>query len=174
MQIIGLTGPIGSGKTAAALALCTVGFTRIRFAQPLKDMLKALGLSDVELDGSLKEQPCDKLDGRTPRHAMQTLGTEWGRDCMGPGLWVNLWKRKALSADAPIVVDDVRFENEMNIIQRLGGKVIFVQRICHQQSTSTHSSERFAYTPDAIWQNDGDLGQWHETVKAKAKELFPT
>ena len=43
-------------------------------------MLYQLGLGEAHIEGALKEVPCELLGGKTPRYAMQTLGTEWGRD----------------------------------------------------------------------------------------------
>src|SRR6516164_9279263 len=89
--VVGFAGRMHSGKTTAALELIRYGFVRVRFAGPLKSMLHALGLTPAELDGDLKEQPCALLGGVTPRHAQQTLGTEWGRACITPEVWVNAW-----------------------------------------------------------------------------------
>jgi hypothetical protein len=79
-RLIALTGYAGSGKsTLADILACEHGFTVVKFAGPLKAMLRALGLDEREIEGDLKEQPCQLLAGHTPRRAMQTLGTEWGR-----------------------------------------------------------------------------------------------
>jgi putative protein kinase ArgK-like GTPase of G3E family len=78
-QIIGLTGLMGSGKSLAAQELERIGFTRTRFAGSLKDMMRVLGLTEEEIEGNLKETACALLGGKTPRYAMQTIGTEWGR-----------------------------------------------------------------------------------------------
>ncbi len=48
--------------------------------------------TEDKIEGSLKAKPCSLLAGKTPRHAMQTLGTEWGRNCIGDGFWINLWR----------------------------------------------------------------------------------
>jgi hypothetical protein len=131
-KLIGFAGFAGSGKTFAAATLVSqAGFTRARFADPLKDMAKALGLSHDQVDGHLKETPTPILCGRTPRYALQTLGTEWGRDLIGPGLWIDAWRRRVVGQlidGYSIVVDDVRFINEIDEITRLGGKVYWVHR----------------------------------------------
>jgi hypothetical protein len=62
------------------------GFARVRFAGPLKAMMAALGCTNAEIDGDRKEVPCDLLGGKSPRWAMQTLGTEWGRKLIGDDL----------------------------------------------------------------------------------------
>jgi hypothetical protein len=136
VRLIGLTGAAGSGKsTVAAMLERTHGFHRIKFASPLKAMIRELltvsGCPEEELDdhieGALKEEPCRYLDGRTPRHAMQTLGTEWGRNCMGENFWVNLAEERVmrvLGCGGRIVFDDVRFANEAGMIAGLGGKIV--------------------------------------------------
>src|ERR1035437_9507797 len=113
--VVGLCGFIGSGKTTAANHLVEHhGFTRIRFAGPLKAMLAALGLTEEEIDGSLKNDPCDLLCGKTPRYAMQQLGTEWGRELIGPDLWIRAWSSSVedCGMHSRIIADDVRFPNE--------------------------------------------------------------
>jgi hypothetical protein len=96
--------------------------------KPLKDMLRAIGLDEVYL-GSLKELPCPLLCGATPRHAMQALGSEWGRNLIHPDLWVTLWREKAYQSKAPLIVaDDVRFANEAATVLALGGTLLRVRR----------------------------------------------
>lgn len=126
-MIIGIAGHRGSGKSAAAAILVQRGFVRQRFAQPLKDMLKSVGLTDEHVDGSLKEAPCELLGGATPRHAMQTLGTEWGRELLHPDLWIILWRARARTTPF-VVVDDVRFPNEVEAIRAEGGTVWRIKR----------------------------------------------
>jgi hypothetical protein len=143
--IIGITGAAGSGKTTAAEELLRQqDFVRVRFAGPLKDMLWSLGLSVEETDGLLKEQPCVLLGGKTPRHAMITLGTEWGRDMIHPDLWINAWKQRvdSLPEDAKVVCDDVRFPNELEMIRSLGGRIFHINRPGFEGTN--HPSEQFA------------------------------
>ena len=82
--------------------------------------MAAIGLSAEQIDGSLKETPCDLLCGKTPRQAMQLLGTEWGRDLISPDFWVSAWSAavdRALTGGAiGIVADDCRFLNEVAAI----------------------------------------------------------
>jgi hypothetical protein len=69
-------------------------------------------------DPNLKEQILPEL-AVTPRFMMQTLGTEWGRKIIHPEIWLLAWKRSVeeLGAYGNVVVDDVRFPNELEIVK---------------------------------------------------------
>ena len=95
-RVIGLCGEIGSGKSVIAQILSEDhGFVRLKMTDPLNAMLRALGLNDYDLEGDGKEKPCAVLVGATPRHAQQTLGTEWGRNLIAPNIWTMHWSRAA-------------------------------------------------------------------------------
>lgn len=156
--LVGITGKAGSGKSTAAQVLLDAGWVRIKFADPLKDMLRAIGLDDRHIEGHLKEVPCDMLMGKTPRHAMQTLGTEWGRECIAPDFWVALARRRialAMAAGLNVVVDDVRFENEAQVIRELGGFVLGLER---GDGAGLHVSEA-GVLPDIQHINDGTVAE---------------
>lgn len=151
--VIGLTGRAGSGKTAAAIYLAEHrGFIRVPFAAPLKRMLRSLGLTDRETDGDLKEAPSDVLMGATPRHAMQRLGTEWGRNLIHPDLWIELWRRDAerlLAGGHSVVAEDCRFPNEASVIRRIGGKIISIRTDeAIDPAIGSHVSETHDIEPD--------------------------
>ena len=156
-SLIGFSGLIGSGKSFAARYLeDKYGYEIVKFAGPLKDMMRAMGLTEDHIEGHLKELPCDQLCGRTPRFAMQTLGTEWGRDILGDNLWGNLWQlkvEKMLDEGRLIVTDDVRFSSESDRVKSLGGLVIKLT-IKGNQGGGDHSSETQDLTPSIIIEND--------------------
>lgn len=132
IKLIGFTGFAGAGKSTAAQHLESHhAFKRLRFAGPLKDMMRALGLSWAEVDGHLKEVPCALLGGKTPRHAMQTLGTEWGRNLIHSNLWLSAAMTKvntALSEGRSVCLDDCRFPNEVEAVRAAGGIIIRITR----------------------------------------------
>ena len=170
-RIIGITGKAGSGKSEAAQHLMDAhGFSRVKFAGPLKAMLIAyyreLGLRFDEInrriEGDLKEVPCQYLNGRTPRFAMQSLGTEWGRTHMGDDFWVEAWKHQVDRSETDVVTDDVRYDNEAAMIKALSmgrGRIIRIETAEHYREYSKHYSEdgiddKFV---DTSIRNDGTL-----------------
>lgn len=169
-MVIGLTGLMNSGKSTVADYLVTHrDFVRLKFAQGLKEMVRALGLSDEEIEGVLKEMPSSKLNGRTPRYAMQTLGTEWGRTHMGQDFWVNLLVQKAhrMEFGTNIVIDDCRFPNEAVAIQRdLQGRVWKLIRGIQPMGVGHASEREQAYVnADTVLYNNGTLDDLLEKVE---------
>jgi predicted kinase len=154
MRVVGLCGLIGVGKTTVAKHLCDDhGYTRVRFAGPLKEMGRVL-LSERQIDGDLKETPSDMLGGKTPRQFMQFLGTEFGREMIDADLWVNAWRARAMQHEL-VVADDVRFPNEAEVIDSLDGILINIERpgILRQE----HASEGQDLDWDYSVNNDGDI-----------------
>lgn len=168
-MIIGLTGRAGSGKSTVAAHLADRGYKRIRFADPLKDMMRALGLDERHIEGDLKEVPCPLLAGKTPRHAMQTIGTEWGRGLIHPDLWVNAWAARAAN-DNLVVAEDVRFPNEEATIRRAGGWVIGIERP-GTAAAAGHPSEGQPVSPDLWVRNDGDAAALLSQIDAALVSL---
>ena len=173
-RLIAFCGKPYAGKSTAARRLVdSHGFVRTSFATPLKAMLTLLMRSqgatadevDKALAGSGKERPCRYLAGATPRQAMQTLGTEWGR-ALHPEFWVRAWAQ-ALPEGRDIVVDDLRFANEGAAVKRLGGVVVRI--VCPavpglSGPAAMHASEQESLAVDAEVVNDGDLARLWERV----------
>lgn len=141
-ELIVLTGRKGSGKSTLAAELEKIGYKRIRFATPLKDMLRAIGLTEEQIEGELKEVPCALLGGKTPRYAMETLGTEWGRDMIGSEFWIRLWAHRVAAHNGPVVVEDCRFENEAAAARALGGVVYRIVSGDTPEDPNAHASEK--------------------------------
>lgn len=159
-MLIALTGYAGSGKsTAAKILVERHHFTPLKFAGPLKAMMRCLGLGDREIEGDLKEEPHPVLNYKTPRYAMQTIGTEWGRELIGENLWVNVAMESAnavLDEGGKVVIDDCRFPNEASAVRKARGLVVEILRP-GLISASTHASEGQMLDPDRLVINGGTV-----------------
>jgi hypothetical protein len=170
MRLIGLTGAAGSGKDAAADYLVAQhAWRKVSFAQPLKDGLCAMfGWSPDEMnDREWKERMLPDI-GKSPRQLMQTIGTEWGREMVRPDLWLILARDRItnhINCGADVVVSDVRFDNEAEMIRGMGGTIVHISR-ASIASVSAHVSEvGVAILPaDIRLSNNGDIASLYAAM----------
>jgi hypothetical protein len=146
-MIIGLSGFQGSGKdTIAEHLIKEYGFIRLTFASAVKDIISIMfGWPRIKLEGLTKEdrawrEEVDywwsktlKMPNLTPRYVMQYIATDVFRNHFHPDIWVKIVENEinkilAVSINKNIIISDCRFENEINMILRLGGKIIQVFR----------------------------------------------
>lgn len=162
--LIGLVGHAGAGKDTAAAALVEVGYVNLKFAGALKAMMRAL-LKEVGydsetvermLEGDLKETRTSRLNFKTPRHAMQTIGNEWGRLCMGEDFWMNVVQRRVWETPRA-VFSDCRYPNEVDMVRRNGGAIVKIERPGLAVDLS-HASEQFisSIEADLVLENTAD------------------
>lgn len=171
LKLIGFAGYAGSGKTTASEYLTDViphRFHRVKFAGPLKSMASAIGLTQRHIEGDLKEVPCALLCGHTPRYFMQRLGTEFGRDLIGEDFWTNLWKaqvREIIGCGGRVVVDDVRFTNELAAVREMGGEVYRIVRGSAPATDAGHASEtQLQGLPEIL--NTGSINSLYDQIRA--------
>lgn len=175
MPLIGLAGPAGAGKsTVAAILKRRYGARVVPFAQPLKRMLRSLGVPHASLYGADKERPLDVLCGRSARHAMQTLGTQWGRECIDANLWLVAWAAavNALPAGSIVIADDLRFPNEAALIKASGGLVLRVARPGLVPIAGSHASETADFPADATVINNTSVRRLAEIVVSVVEPLI--
>ena len=137
----------------------------------------------------------DKPCYLTPRHALQQLGTEWGRRCYSD-VWINYALRvakeilegaeyyptrgttveKAEVRASGVVISDVRFPNEVAALRKAGGKI---WKTTHGEglkgSAGGHSSEGYIdeLEVDAIFSSELELEDLPKAVEIFLKETVP-
>lgn len=176
--IYAFAGEKGSGKsTATSVLVDEFGFADAKFADPLKNMMRAFyatcGLNREEterrIEGDLKETPCEWLRGKTPRHAMQTLGTEW-RNMIAEDLWANIFLKRVERGDYgdKIACSDLRFPgHEEDVLHELGA---YIYRITRPGLDATDGSEHASekgfdqIKVNAVLKNTGTLEELREFV----------
>jgi hypothetical protein len=164
-MIIGITGYARHGKDSTAdIIVKHMGFRKYALADVMKDACRVIfGWDDRHLYGDLKDV-VDPAFGISPRHALQSLGTEWGQyelskydsfsKTTGRKLWVNSLLAKI---DGNAVISDVRFPHEADAIRAKGGTIIMVKRDWPEDHA--HESERSIadIIPDYVIRNVGTL-----------------
>lgn len=137
MKLIGIAGNAGSGKDMLADYLVERhGFRKYAMAGPLKAMLRAIG---VFTDTQEQKAEVNPIFNVTNRSLAQTLGTEWMRYQVCEDGWIRLAVAEiraqralaALSADNyphGVVISDVRYDNEAEMVLEQGGLVVRVFR----------------------------------------------
>lgn len=159
-RIIALSGAAGSGKSTVSDFLAVrFGYQKTKFARPLKEMCRALGMTEAMIEGDQKETPVDWLAGRSPRHAMQTLGS-WGRDCMDEDFWVDMWEHSVKGLR--VIVDDCRYPNEASRVRMMGGRVI--RLVGRGGISGNHASEQINFIADAVIENTGTIAELQARV----------
>jgi hypothetical protein len=135
-------------------------------------------------DRDAKESPIFILPGYpSPRKLAQTLGTEWGREQIHRHLWLQIAElriRKLWEKGLDVIVSDVRFDNEAQMIRDLGGVVLKVDRDVN--AVNAHPSEE-GVSPsliDAVIANDGSPADMFDNAcralfkiyNSKVEELY--
>lgn len=166
VEVYGICGPKGVGKDTLANLICAAVRTRpflIRpFAGPLKSQVARIfpvtqeslddrGLKEtvfpipVRMDDYLERMRAEtglsiQVRGKTAhsrRELMQFYGTDYVRSAQAD-YWMQLW-HASLHGQTRVIVPDVRFPNELEQVQALGGKVIRLSR--PDLSAHGHESE---------------------------------
>lgn len=129
-MLIGIVGRKGVGKDMCADFLCKhMSYVKRAFADPVKEgCLTLFQLDPLQLVGDNKEV-VDERWGMSPRQMMQLLGTDMFRKMVSEDFWIQrflVWYNE--SGNENVVVPDVRFQNEVDIIKSLGGRIIRLTR----------------------------------------------
>lgn len=174
--MIGFVGKKSSGKdTAGDYLVKKYNFEKQSFANPLKRCCKEMfSLTDEQLnDPILKETPDPRWFGATPRQILQYVGTDLLRNQLkniipniGENVHINafkLWYEN--NKHKKIVLCDVRFLNEANMIKENGGILIKIYR-GENKTKDLHQSEMELekIKCDIIIDNNGSLEELYATL----------
>ncbi len=143
-RIIIPIGPPLSGKSTFAKHL--PGNPKVlSFAEPIYRMLgEVVGHTKINYlrDTNHKEAGLSELGGVSLRYALQTLGTDWGRNMIWPDIWVDRLFREAEAFDV-VVIDDLRFPNEYREAKERGGVFVSMKyEASAPQGEHLHESEK--------------------------------
>lgn len=170
MKIIGIHGKARSGKDTAGEYLYSRLLSnailpeKTSFAAPMKQMLSVgLNIPSVWLRSAIKDQQISDYN-TTPRHMMQTLGTEWGRKMIHPDVWVIALHNQIKGSSKTFIITDVRFENEADYCRKHGMLIHIVGR---GGIDSDHVSEKGldVETGDVVIDNSGTINDLHDNLK---------
>lgn len=185
MKLLAIAGRKGAGKDTFAQPLIDSGrWALVKFADPLKNMLRSLfrdagvdpQTTERMIEGDLKETPTPVLCGKTPRFAMQTLGTEW-RDMIGQGLWLNITKMRiaayARGGQPAVVITDMRFPHEVAFVEQAGGTSVRVVGTTPPNDASDHPSEKAIDSLPVAAEvfNFGSVDQLHTVAEGVASAV---
>lgn len=140
-RLIGVIGKLNSGKGEIAAVLTEeYNFISFSLADPLKMVIRDL----FDIDENVLWGPSENRTGEV-RRMLQELGTDFARKHR-PNVWaeklrrrvvaarkdghdyLQLYNRHDLARARGIVVPDVRFPNEADVIRELGGALVRVVR----------------------------------------------
>lgn len=149
--IIGLCGYQGAGKDAVATALGRLGYQRVALADPVKDVaLEVFRVPIRALHGTQKDkseplpQVCDVVGNpRTGRYIAQRVGEAFRE--IDPNVWVKYAEERIRQVQRlmpRVVVPDVRYRNEFEMVRRQGGVVWEVIKVPQDPQINAHSSEQ--------------------------------
>lgn len=180
--LIGLTGRTGSneiagcGKDTVADIICKyLSIKSYGFADPIYDMVKAGfgidGKSKEWQDRAKKSAPIEWLSAEKDtslRCLLETLGTEWGRNMICSDLWTRIAEKRYYESEAGLIIRDVRFENEVDWLDRLGGVLVHIIRPNHfnVEANPNHPSNipLGIRNCDKVIMNDGSLEELRDRV----------
>ena len=165
---IGLMGRARTGKDTAAGLLVPYGYTRLAFAEPLRDLAvevdpyvgvvdgRAVRYTEAVMAVGYERAKDDHLE---LRRVLQRLGTG-ARHVLGDSVWVDALAAlvDAMPVWAPVVVTDVRFPNEAERLRQLGFVMVRLTRTAAPPAGEHVSETALDRVPaDVTYANDGTV-----------------
>ena len=150
-KLIAFTGRARSGKdTAADHLVKKYGYEKRSFATQMKSGIRHMfNLTEDQVNGKSKDDSSLELTtdkSVSARHLLQTLGTDWGRNMIDPGIWIHEISNqfeimKNLDNCPGMVISDLRFVNEAEWVKSEKGIVININRSTKKIGLDFHDSE---------------------------------
>jgi len=182
MQVIGLCGYAGSGKDTAAQGLIELGWQRVSFADPIREMALAIDPwiepwnNSGRLSNIVREYGWEVAKNSFPevRRLLQRIGTEAGRDILGQDVWLDVAERKMIQAECDqcpgVVITDMRFENERIMLGDWKATFVRISRP-GVGPVNEHQSDQLlaSFEVDHEIVNDGDEAKLQAALVAVAK-----
>ena len=192
-MLIGLMGTMGSGKSTCANYLINqYHFVEKTFADPLKKACKIIFLlDDQQIYGTQqqKEASDPRWFGCSSRTMLQFVGTDLFRQQLhkimpelGENIFIRhfeLWYQQIIieNPDIKIVISDIRFQNELDIVKKMGGTVIKIVRNLDDRTpfeSSKHCSEANQVNVigyDYVIENNESIDKLHEILDQILKKI---
>ncbi|MET9425639.1 hypothetical protein ABZY06_33885 [Streptomyces sp. NPDC006540] len=180
---IALIGKARSGKDTIAQRLITTRqYTRVAFADPLKELALSVGpvvdngnagyqFQFARLSEVVNAVGWERAKDEYPevRRFLQALGQSVRE--LDESFWLNIASRKIATAagwNLPVVVTDVRYRNEADALRAAGFKMVRVLRKGVPDVGGAHASETELddYPTDALVCNFGSLDALYQRVDA--------
>lgn len=176
--IIGLKGKAGSGKdTVADYLVEKHGFIKITFAYAVKEIVSILTgwpinllMGDTPESRKFREGEVHPDFGLTGRQLLQKIGTDLFRDGFDSDTWIKIARRRVLESNNNVVISDVRFPNECEMIQCNGGYIINVQRnlsgLASDELNNHASEQNFICLDEVILENNSTISDLYQKIEA--------
>lgn len=174
-MLIGLSGYARSGKdTVADYLVKNYGFTRMAFADPIREALYRLdphitfaSMPGIKLSWAVDKSGWEvvKEESEEVRGLLQRMGTEVARNMFGEDFWVDYAIGQSWKNDN-VVFSDVRFRNEATAVQKNWGVNWRINRPgtkaanAHISETQMDNYRDF----DVVLENNGSVQELHDQI----------
>jgi hypothetical protein len=161
VRVCGIGHVARTGKDTAAAALVDDGWTRLSFADPLRNIAKASNLrlgrlvDDVGWEGAKFHMETTAVLERMG----SALRREFGPDCLVNAVF------DQMEEGGSYVIADVRYINEVNRIRSAGGVVVRVDRpgVGPSRPSDRHLCGYESW--DAVLRNDGSVSDLAAAIR---------
>lgn len=186
-SLILLGGYATAGKDEVADELVRAyGWHKTYFSKPLEQALLALdpwvpsgrGLNGYIRYADLHAEVGYQESKNNPevRRLLQTLGTQVGRDIIGPNTWTDIIGREIdlmFEQGYSVLVTGTRYPNEFEMAKKYNGITVWVDRL-GLRPVNSHSSDNSLLPAqfDVILKNHGDLDDLREATSQLYRALI--